>query len=73
MKIIRIVALLCAVAAFVACKSTEVAPEPQPEPVVEPTPESEPEPEPSLDFSAANQALLEKLDAAREKAVEADA
>lgn len=75
MKIIRIVALLCAVAAFVACKSTEVAPEPQPqpEPVVEPSPEPEPEPEPSSDFSAANQALLEKLDAAREKAVEADA
>ncbi len=49
-------------------------PEPEPEPAPEPAPQPEPEPEPEkTDFSDANKALLEKLEEARNKAVEADA
>ena len=80
MKKLRIVALLCVAVAFVACKSTEVAPEPdsfadsasnqEPQPEVQPTPGTEPGTE---DFAAANQSLLERLDEARARAVEADA
>ena len=86
MKKIRITAVFCLLTAFgfVACKSApkeEPAPveepvveAPQPEPEPEPQPEPEPEPEPEKpDFSEANKALLEKLEEARNKAVEADA
>lgn len=85
MKKTRIVAALCTLAAlgFIACKSApkeEPAPpapvveEPAPEPEPEPEPQPEPEPEPEKpDFSDANKALLEKLEEARNKAVEADA
>lgn len=83
MKKTRIAATLCALIAFTfaACSSAPkeepapVAPvveEPQPEP--EPVPEPEPEPEPEKpDFSEANKSLLEKLEEARNKAIEADA
>ncbi len=86
MKKIRIAAILCALTAcgFIACKSApkeEPAPveepvteTPQPQPEPEPEPEPQPEPEPEkADFSEANKALLEKLEEARNKAVEADA
>ncbi|MBQ7159159.1 MAG: hypothetical protein IJS09_07035 [Treponema sp.] len=85
MKKTRIVATLCALTTlgFVACKSApkeEPAPaapvveEPQPEPEPEPEPQPEPAPEPEKpDFSEANKSLLEKLEEARNKALEADA